>query len=321
METKYCEECGTKMWKNKEQILANGSVSFCYYCKKCETHITFYDKTNEVEKRPLPQGPKILHIDIETAPIKAFVWGLWKNNVSLNQIETDWYVLTWVAKWHRAEHLEEDALPFHEETYKKDPQNDKALLETLWPLLDEADIVVAHNGDKFDLPKLNARFIYHGIAPPSPYKTVDTLKVAKYTFRFTSNKLQYLANFLGFGGKEQTGGQQLWTDCIEGIQEAWDTMVTYNRKDVQLLEDVYTVMRPWIRNHPNFGVYSDENYSMCTVCGSPEIDNLTESEDKYAYTNLGKFELYKCTDCGKYIRGRSSVLDKVKKKFLVTNAL
>lgn len=314
-----CEECGSVLHKNKTRELVDGTTSTQYRCPDGCGYVTFHEE-DKIKDRPYA-GPKILIFDIETAPIRAFVWRIWKENVGLNQIDRDWYVMSWVAKWAYCEDILTDSLPNHEDNYKKDVEDDSAILKTIWNLLDEADMVVAHNGDRFDIPKLNARFIYHGMKPPSPYKQIDTLKVAKYTFNFTSNKLDYLANYLGFGKKADTGGFSLWSGCMDGDPESWAKMVDYNKKDVVLLEDVYMVMRPWMKNHPNFGVYLESDESMCTACGCTNLISLTDREDKYAYTNLGRFELFRCVGCGRHIRGRKCLLDKRKKKGLVTNAL
>jgi len=321
VDIKYCEDCATRLHVNRHKERKDGTVATQYKCPNCNTYATYYDK--EVKSSPeydivKTVGPKILILDIETAPISAVVWRIWKENVGLKQIMNDWYILTWSAKWLGEDEVYADALVNHD-LYDTEPRNDIEILKSIHTLISQADIIIAHNGDRFDMPKLNARFIYHGIMPPSPYKTIDTLKVAKYTFNFTSNKLAYLGVFLKVGGKIDTGGMELWTRCLDGDLDAYKEMLEYNIQDVKLLEDVYMKMRPWVKSHPNFGVYIRESRKACTACGSDNLKTIPDSP--YAYTPLGRFNAYQCQDCGKWVRDRKNLNDKFKNRNLVTNAI
>lgn len=146
---------------------------------------------------------KILLFDIETAPIVGYTWGLWEQNVI--DTKEEWYMLTFSYKWLGEKTTHVLSLP-DLPTYKLDPKNDCELVAKLWELFDEADVVIAHNGDAFDIKKANIRFIKHGFTPPTPYKSIDTKKVAKSVFKFDSNKLDNLGKFLGLGEKLETGG-------------------------------------------------------------------------------------------------------------------
>lgn len=237
---------------------------------------------------------RILTLDIETSPIMAKVWSLWKQNVSLNQIEDDWYIMSYSAKW-----LDEPEVMY--EDCRTDIGADDLLLESLWELLDEADIVVAHNGDRFDIPKINARFILNGFMPPSPYKTIDTVKVAKRSFAFTSNKLAYLTDKLTEDKKldhAKFAGMELWNECMKGNMEAWDEMEAYNKMDVISLEELYLKLRPWMPNHPNVNTMEDkevvdEDSVWCPKCGSHHL----QKRGKY-HTNKGVYQRYQCVSCG-----------------------
>src|SRR5690554_2502619 len=143
------------------------------------------------DPKPEPTGAKILILDIETAPILAHVWRTFKENVGLEQISFDWYILSFAAKW-----LHSDETLYFDQQYAKDVEDDTPLMQRLWKLLDDADIIVAHNGRRFDLKKINARFAIKGFKPPSPYRIVDTLEIAKKNFAFTSNRLAYLTDTL-----------------------------------------------------------------------------------------------------------------------------
>ena len=258
-------------------------------------------------------GAKILLFDIENAPSNAYIWSLWKDVNSTAFINDDWYVMSWSAKWLGATETVTMALPDYP-GFKKDQKDDKALLEDLWVLLDEADIVIGHNGKKFDRRKVNARFVMNGIKPPSPYKVVDTLLEARRNFMFTSNRLDDLGVYLDVGRKVATGGFELWTSCMAGDLDAWARMKKYNEMDVILLEKVYFALLPYMTSHPNVGVYTDSDTPVCAKCGS---ENL-ETSDKYAFTAVSQFPILLCSDCGAWSRKRTNVLVKSKRKGMLT---
>ena len=154
--------------------------------------------------------------------------------------------------------------------YKNNLQDDRRLIKDLHKLFDEADILIAHNGDRFDIRKTNARFIKHGLRPPAPYKTVDTLKVARRFFQFESNRLNDLGQYLGIGKKLPTTGMDLWRRTMSGEKTAWDTMEHYNRRDVRLLERVYNRLLPYMANHPNLEIYGENG--CCPTCQSLKVE-------------------------------------------------
>jgi len=244
--------------------------------------------------------PKILLFDIETAPSLAYVWSLWKEIMSMDFVEANWYILCWCAKWYGEEEMLYGSLRESEE-YENDPENDKVILKQLWKLLDEADIVVTQNGIKFDRKKVNTRFIMNGMKPPSPYKMVDTLRVAKQHFAFTSNRLNDLGKFLKLGAKVQTGGFKLWRKCMQGNCIAWEKMLKYCKRDVILLEKVYKKMLPYISNHPNIGNFVDAIEMVCPNCGKNKLHKRG-----FAYTNVLKYRRYRCKSCGAWSRGRNN---------------
>lgn len=257
---------------------------------------------------------KILFFDIETSPVLGNVWSLWQQNVGLNQIQQDWYVLSWAAKWQH-----EDEVMYQDKSTSWNSEDDKELLEGIWKLLDEADIVVGQNSKRFDEKKLNARFVLNGMKPPSSYRSIDTLEIAKRHFGFTSNKLEYMSDKLCKRYKKLTHGKfagfELWKQCLAGNPEAWAEMEEYNKYDVLALEELYNVLRPWYKAHPNLNVYSDATETKC-VCGS---DNWEHSG--YHYTNLSKFDKFKCEDCGAEVRGKVNLLSQPKRESLNRNII
>ena len=257
---------------------------------------------------------KILFLDIENAPILGAVWGLWNNNLSIDHIDTDWYILTYAAKWVDEEDVLYDALTRYPKEYKADPENDIHLLSTLRDLLDEADIVVGHNARKFDVKKINARLFKHGLPPVSPFQTIDTLEVARRNFALTSNKLQYLARLLGLGSKLDTD-IELWLKCGKGDKEAWKHMIEYNIQDVLLLEKVYYALRPWMTNHPNLALFHRDGVVRCPKCGGTHLHWRG-----YVYTSSNVYKRFQCQTCYGWGRERYSDLTNDERRVVVTNA-
>ncbi len=213
---------------------------------------------------------KTLIYDIETSYTIGAVWGLYEQNVAYVLQEP--YMLSFAYKWlgeKKVHVLSLRDFPL----YKKDKKNDKSLVSKLRDLFDEADIIIAHNGNSFDQKWAYARFIVHGLTPPSPAKYVDTKLIAKSKFRFNSNSLNNLGKYLGIGCKIDTGGINLWVKCIEqDDQKSWDKMEKYNKQDVVLLEQVYLKMLPYITNHPNVGIIGGDR-SICPNCGSTHLQS------------------------------------------------
>ena len=178
--------------------------------------------------------------------------------------------------------------------YSTHHNSETEMLQKVHALLDEADCVVHFNGKRFDIPTLNKEFILKGFPPPAPYKQVDLLLVARSTFRFTSNKLDFISKMLGLGQKKETDFQ-LWIDCMENDSQAWKKMKEYNIHDVILLEKAYLRFRPWIRNHANHSIYHGE--VCCPNCGSTDFQRRG-----YHVSSAGRYQRYQCTACGNWFK-------------------
>lgn len=244
--------------------------------------------------------PKILIFDIETAPIKAYIWKLWKTDVHPEQIINDWFCMAWSAKWLYSKYTLGEVLT-SEEIKNED---DSRIMTNLWNLINEADIVVSHNGNKFDIPRINSRFILNGLTPTKPYFSIDTCQVARRQFGFSSNKLDALATYFNMPHKMETTFD-LWKRCLDGDSEALQYMLDYNKKDVVILEELYLKLRPWIKNHPNIGNLGGIK-NVCATCGS---ENITEIPDKFYYTSVGTYQLFRCNECDAISRGRVKLND------------
>lgn len=255
-------------------------------------------------------GPRVLVFDIETAPILGYVWSIWEQNVGLNQIKSDWYVLSWAAIW-----LDDppSKIKYMDQRRATNLENDKVILKAIWKLLDEADIVITQNGRAFDQKKLFARFVIHGFPPPSPFKHIDTKCLAKKHFAFTSNKLEYMAEKLCKKYKKlkhpQFVGFELWRECLAGNQKAWASMEKYNKYDVLTTRELYQILARW-DSSVNFSVYYDDPTPICP-CGSRDFQRRG-----WAYTATGKFKLHRCKACGSETRSRKNELDKETRKSL-----
>jgi len=243
---------------------------------------------------------KILLIDIETSPNLAHVWGIWQQNVGLNQLLESSQTLCYAAKW-----LGEDDVEFNS-IYSG---SRKKMLKSIHKLLDEADAVIHYNGNKFDIPTLNKEFLLEGMPPPSPAKQIDLLQVAKKQFRFVSNKLDYVSQALGLGKKTAHMGHELWIRCMDKDKEAWELMEEYNKNDVVLLEKVYNRFLPWIKHHLNLSTHSGE--AVCPNCGGHHYQKRG-----FAYTSISKFQRYQCTDCGFWFRGNKNLRVKQDENFV-----
>lgn len=232
----------------------------------------------------------ILFLDIETAPNLAHVWGKWEQDVI--GFVKEWYILSIAYRFSHESQVTTVALPDFRATYNKDSTDDRMICEVLRGLLHVSDIVVAHNGDQFDIPKINARLAYHRIPPPAPYKTVDTKKVAKRYFQFNSNSLNDLGQHLKLGNKMKHTGFALWQGCMNGDPRAWSLMRKYNAQDVVLLQKVYNTLKPWMNNHPNVSLMSGQ-VNGCPICGSKKLQKRGTS---VAVSSLR--QRYQCQDCG-----------------------
>ena len=255
-------------------------------------------------KKVMANGPRILIFDLETAPLSAWVWGRWNQNISLDATISEWFVLCWSAKWLDSDYIMSNKLT-SEEAINED---DSRIMKSLWKLVDEADIVIAHNANKADVKWMNTRFLLNGLNPPSPYKIIDTLEIAKKEFKFSSNKLDALAEYFGIEHKLDTNFD-LWKRCLKGDEEALDYMCEYNKVDVKILEEVYLHLRPWIRNHPNCSIMAGESQIICPKCSSKNIEIIP---GKYNYSTVNEFETYRCKDCGAISRSRKAIKSNVK---------
>tara|TARA_R110002020_G_scaffold159106_2_gene342744 strand:+ start:2953 stop:3723 length:771 start_codon:yes stop_codon:yes gene_type:complete len=238
-------------------------------------------------------GMKILMLDIETAPTIAGVWSLFKVNVAINQILQSGHTLCFAARWlHEPKNKYIFKSVYHD--------GEEKMLDTMWDLLDEADVVMHFNGKKFDIPIINREFIKNNYLPPSPYSHIDLLMVVRRQFKFVSNKLDFVCKELGIGSKVQHKGMDLWWGCLENDKSSWATMKRYNIQDIHLLQPLYEKLLPWIPNHPNRALWMEPGSSLiCPSCGGTDL-----RFKGYKVTRVVRYRHYRCNGCGSYPRER-----------------
>ena len=248
------------------------------------------------------KGPRVLFLDIETRPLVLQGWALFNQNFGLEQIQEDWTILSYSAKFLNSEEV------IYSDVSEKTEDD---LIAELHELFDKSDFLIGHNLDRFDLPKIRARMITRGFPPHSPVRTVDTLKIAKQEFKFTSNRLAYLTNLLCKTNKKldhaKFAGHKLWKEFVKGNPEAIQEMREYNMCDVTSLEELYLILAPWSTKAPQFELYEDEvDMSAWEPCG-------------YVYTNLAKYEKFRNKKTGQFKRGRINLLSKEERSSLLAN--
>lgn len=251
----------------------------------------------------LDDHPKILLLDIETAPCMGNFWKMWDEVRTIDAILSDWYMLTVGYKW-----LGDPKITVLSQRnyagYKAGSEDDRRMMEDVHKVLCEAEYVIAHNGDKFDIRKMNTRMLMNDLGPPTPFRTIDTLKIAKRIFGFTSNKLDFLAQVLLGERKMEHEGIELWQAVVRGEAWAWDKMEAYNEKDVDLLERVYLKLRSWDHLHPNVNLTTTTDNMSCTVCTSSSV---SPTGSTVAVGAAGLYLGYVCDDCGHQMRGRTNI--------------
>jgi len=250
---------------------------------------------------------KKLYIDIETAPSLGYVWSSWKTNViGYQQSKLDdlsggrhGYMLCFTYMWEGQKTVRSVSQPDFD-LYKRDRFDDSEVVKAALDLLDEADVVVGHNVDAFDIPLIKAFALKAGLPAPSPFRTIDTLKMARQTFRFKSNSLKNLADELGLPAKHDPGGFSTWLGCMDGDPKAWKTMIKYAKRDTELLPILWDRMKPYAKGNLS------HNYADIKSCPSCGLAGQMMKRGK-RYTATMEYQQYCCSGCGVFSRSRVSV--------------
>lgn len=249
-----------------------------------------YDLSKEQEKQlhNLDQDKiKRLFFDIETSPMVVYSWRVgWKLNIGPDNIIEDWKIICISYKW-------EDEDKVHTVSWDKD-HCDRQLLIDFIKIANTADELIAHNGDRFDIKKIRTKCIYHRVPMFPSYRTLDTLKKAKAGFVFNSNRLDYIAKYLGVGAKLEHEGFKMWVKCMQGDKEALKAMIEYCEMDIIVLEDVFYVLENYVKNNTHAGVHNGKMKASCPTCASEDVVLL-----KNNFTALGTIKRQlECNSCG-----------------------
>jgi predicted RNA-binding Zn-ribbon protein involved in translation (DUF1610 family) len=236
-------------------------------------------------------NPRILILDIETAPLLVEVWRLTKNDyISASQMRKPGRILSFAYQW-----AGEKRIGFHSEWTDGQDQ----MIQKAWDLLNEADILIAYNSP-FDIKHLQAQFILRGMQPPAPWKNIDLLRVVRSEFGhgLPSNRLDYVCKALGIGAKTSHEGHGLWTRVQDGDEKARKLMEKYNKQDVRITTMLYFHLRDrgWIKGHPHVGLYTGVD-KCCPACGS---ENLIR--EGWIRTPVTLYAGVRCGDCGTVAR-------------------
>lgn len=243
-----------------------------------------------------PTPLKVLFYDIETAPLLAYIWHPTDQYVVHDRLIHGSFMLTWAAKWRGQAKITSGVLTPEEAL----AQDDSRIVAGLADMVRQADIIVAHNGDRFDVPVLNARLLQLTQTPIGSKQTIDTCKLAKRNFRLAYNKLDYLGEYLGLGRKIKTEWE-LWEKCYHGDPKALREMARYNRQDVTLLESIFERLLPYVKGIPRLVEATDVNQGRCPACGSANL-----IRDGVHRTNASTFPRMMCQSCGRQSRSRKS---------------
>lgn len=248
--------------------------------------------------------PRVAVFDIETAPLEAYVWGKKISGGYLgdHQIIKDWSMLCWTARWL----FDGDWMGACVTPEEATAREDASIMEPLWKFMDEADVIIAHFGSKFDIPKSNLRLAVNGYKPPSPFQVIDTKQAAAKVFGSVSNSQDFLCKRFGLTPKIETDFK-LWRRCVEpqlDQKEALAEMMRYNVGDVYGLEELYLHVKAWLKTPVNLSMYTDNERRECGICLSTELKALSAPYT----TKAGQYESYRCLKCGSI--GRSRYTDK-----------
>ena len=258
-------------------------------------------------------GAKILLYDVEMAPASHLTFGRFKQYISEPQVLEEGYMLTWAAQWLDSGTIMEDKITNYD-LFDENHHDDEHIVKSLWELIDEADVIVAHNND-FDEKTFNTRAIAHGLVPPHPSKRICTYKLCKGKFRFPSNSLKSLAVFLGLTNKIENDGFSLWRRCWLGDSDAIQTMQDYNVGDITTLRELYLKVGPWDNRSPNLSLFTNIKDENCGHCTSTYLTPT----GKYVITGVSKFETVRCDNCGKISRRRTNIVSKYDRKNILMN--
>ena len=239
--------------------------------------------------------------DIETLPSIVMVYGLYDQNISPDNIIVESSIAsiawTFIDAKGKIDKIQSVSILDDIERFDNSVYDDFYVIDKFHPILKEANVLVGHNGDNFDLKVFNWRARINGFKPTGPKETVDTLKESRKVFKAPSHRLDYKGKAHGVGGKHEAGKKGLQfiisryevdanyrAKAITAVRE----LEEYNIRDVELLHEVYKEERVYYKRRPNIQKYVQKK-GICPDCGSKLINNGTRAVGQSVY------QRYRCT--------------------------
>jgi uncharacterized protein len=239
---------------------------------------------------PPPGGDcvvRTLAYDIETSPALTYTFGLWNQNIGVNQIIEPPRMICFSARW-----ADSGETMFFSEYH----DGHEVMVRKAWDLLDECDVLMGFNSKSFDTPHMKREFAQLGLPPTSPFTELDLYRILRRQFKFISNKLQHISEQFGLEGKVEHQGFGLWKDCMNGDPEAWALMKEYSIRDTDILIELHDKLLPWLVPYPNMALIDQMGALRCPACGSPDLHPRG-----WYYSRTGRYRRYVCS-CGKWVR-------------------
>lgn len=238
---------------------------------------------------------KILAIDIECSPATVLTYGLFNQNISHKYIIEHPRIMCFAAQWYGSK----KTMFFSEYHDGKDE-----MLKKLYELVDEADVIMGYNSQRFDYPWIEGYLMEEGYTRPAPSKHIDLLSVFRKHSRFISRKLDYVSARLLDEKKIDANTMDLYLRCTSDdekvAKKAWAEMKKYNIRDTAMMPELFDTVKSYVKMPHPIAESSEE--ALCHSCGS---ENLIRKG--YALTMTGKYQRFRCNDCGSWHRGTTRI--------------
>ena len=272
------------IWRRYNKLQGNFNFITPIITSQQATAVVQYCKDPSIKLKSFK--PKRLFYDIETSYNIVKAWRIGYNiNLNMNDIIQERAIITIAYKWEG----EEDVT-----VLSWDKGCDKKIIEDFVKVMADADELVGHNLDRYDTKFIMTRALKHNISVLPKYQSTDTLKLAKKHFMLNSNKLDYIAQYLGIGHKTKHRGLSMWDDIIlRNDPQALEEMIEYNVQDVFLTEQVYHKLMEYSLPKVNHASKQTGDKHTCPQCGSDHV----ELHKTYVSGSGVKTRLMGCKSC------------------------
>lgn len=231
--------------------------------------------------------PKILIFDEETSHNLGFFFGVREVDIHPENILIHWYIFCISYRWYGQKKINNISITDFP-LFKKEKHSDIELLKAFSKILNEADYLVGHNIDRFDVRKFNARLVMNGLPPTKHTKTLDTLKMARRYFGFNHNSLGAVAVALGYKGKIQNE-KGLWLKCFHGCTKSFKKMIRYCNNDIDINTFVFEKLMPFVKS----AMISKKSVAQCQ-------NEICRSYDVQWRGSRNGFKIFQCKFCKKW---------------------